>query len=65
MSRFAFDYNEVNTMWKKLLPAIFFVLFLSSLGHAAEQRYSIPIDKTPILGPKNAQITIIEFLDFQ
>jgi hypothetical protein len=52
-------------MWRKLLPAVLFVLFLSSLGHAAEQRYSIPIDNCPILGPADAPITIIEFLDFQ
>ena len=52
-------------MSRKLLVAILFVLLFSSLGHAAEERYSIPIDNCPFLGPENAQITIIEFLDFQ
>jgi hypothetical protein len=52
-------------MLRKLLPAFFFVLLLASLGHTAEQRYSIPIDGCPVLGPTDAPITIIEFLDFQ
>ena len=64
MSRFSF-LHEVLPMLKKLLFAFLFIFFLSSLGHAAEQRYSIPIDNCPILGPEDAQITIIEFLDFQ
>jgi len=52
-------------MWQKLLPVFLFFLLLSSLGHAAEQRYSIPIGNSPYLGPADAPITIIEFLDFQ
>jgi len=52
-------------MCRKLLLAFLFVFFLFSPGYAAEERYSIPIDNCPILGPENAQITIIEFLDFQ
>jgi len=52
-------------MWRKLLLAFLFILFISSLGHTAEQRYSIPIDNCPYLGPADAPITIIEFLDFQ
>jgi len=65
MPRFAFLIQEVITMWKKLFLAYLFVLFASSPGHTAEQRYSIPIDKCPYLGPVDAPITIIEFLDFQ
>jgi hypothetical protein len=64
MSRF-FSLHEVIPMLRKLLPAFLFVLLLASLGHTAEQRYSIPIDNCPILGPVEAPITIIEFLDFQ
>lgn len=52
-------------MWKKLLLASLFVLCLSSLGISAEERYSIPIDNCPVLGPADAPITMIEFLDFQ
>jgi hypothetical protein len=66
MSRFIFPYKEMNTMWRKLLLAFLLVLFLPSLGHTTtEKRYIIPIDNCPILGPADAQITIIEFLDFQ
>jgi len=64
MPRFS-SIHEVIQMWRKLLPVFLFILFISSPGHAAEQRYSIPIDNCPILGPGNAPITIIEFLDFQ
>jgi len=52
-------------MWQKLILALLFVLFSSAPGLTAEQRYSIPIDNCPILGPVDAPITIIEFLDFQ
>jgi hypothetical protein len=62
---FFFPLQEVPAMWRKLLVAFLFVLFVSSQAHSAEQRYSIPIDNCPILGPANAQITIVEFLDFQ
>jgi len=64
MPRFS-SIHEVIQMWRKLLPVFLFILFISSPGHAAEQRYSISIDNCPILGPGNAPITIIEFLDFQ
>jgi len=64
MSRFSF-LHEVISMLKKILSAFLFVLLLASLGHTAEQRYSISIDNCPILGPAGAPITIIEFLDFQ
>ncbi|MDH3392355.1 MAG: hypothetical protein OEL85_11250 [Desulfobulbaceae bacterium] len=52
-------------MCRKLLLAFLFVFLLFSPGYAAEERFSIPIDNSPILGPENAQVTIIEFLDFQ
>jgi hypothetical protein len=55
----------VAAMWKKLILTFLFVLFVFSVGYTAEQRYSISIDNCPILGPADAPITIIEFLDFQ
>ncbi len=47
--------------------ALFFVLLssLSLLAPADEKRYVVPIDDSPQLGPANAPVTIIEFLDFQ
>lgn len=32
---------------------------------AEEQRYSVPIGGSPQMGPANAPVTIIEFIDFQ
>jgi hypothetical protein len=44
---------------------IILVLIISSLAIAAEKRYDIRIENNPYLGPADAPITIIEFLDFQ
>lgn len=32
---------------------------------ADEKRVVVPIGDSPVLGPADAQVTIIEFLDFQ
>ena len=42
-----------------------FVLLLFSVAFADTQLYSVPIGDSPEKGPKNAPVTIIEFLDFQ
>jgi hypothetical protein len=44
---------------------ILFILVFSSLAIAAEKRYDVPLGDSPQLGPRDAPITIIEFLDFQ
>jgi hypothetical protein len=46
-----------------------FIFFLLSLmfavsGHAAD-RYDVQLGDCPFLGPENAPITIIEFIDYQ
>jgi hypothetical protein len=42
------------------------LLFLLACSAAAdEKRYSVPIGDSPSMGPENAPVTIIEFLDFQ
>jgi hypothetical protein len=43
------------------------LLLLLLVGYAAadEKRYSVPINDSPSMGPSNAPVTIIEFLDFQ
>ncbi len=51
-------------MKKTFIPVLFFLLFCSMVS-AAEQRFSIPIGDSPSKGPKDAPVTIIEFLDFQ
>jgi hypothetical protein len=42
------------------------VLFLvASVSFAQDRRFTVPIEGSPSLGPANAPITIVEFLDFQ
>lgn len=42
------------------------LLFLiASHAGAQEKRYDVPIGDSPQLGPANAPVTIIEFIDFQ
>lgn len=53
---------------KRLLcmPFLLILLFFLPLSlPAAEPRYDVPIGDSPSLGPANAPITIIEFIDFQ
>ena len=34
-------------------------------GITDEKRFTVPMADSPVLGPANAPVTIIEFLDFQ
>jgi hypothetical protein len=43
----------------------FFLLTGLSLAHADEKRYDVPLKDSPSLGPDNAPVTIVEFLDYQ
>ena len=52
----------------KLKQGFLFAYMLICLPLSAsseETRYTIPISDSPSLGPENAPITIIEFIDFQ
>lgn len=49
---------------KKLLICIT-LLLMFGVAHAAELKTEIPIGDSPVMGPANAPITIIEFIDFQ
>lgn len=49
---------------KKLL-IILFILFIAPYSFADEKRYTVPLLDSPVLGPVNAPVTIIEFLDYQ
>ncbi len=41
------------------------VLFAGTAAAAEEKRYSVPLDASPSIGPADAPVTIVEFLDFQ
>ncbi len=41
------------------------VLFFAVIAPADEKRYSVPLDASPSIGPADAPVTIVEFLDFQ
>ena len=49
---------------KKIL-IILFILFIAPYSFAEEKRYNVPLLDSPVLGPANAPVTIIEFLDYQ
>lgn len=49
----------------KKLIFIVIVTFISVSAVADEKRFTVPIGDSPSIGPGNAPVTIIEFLDFQ
>ncbi len=50
---------------KKIVFLLVLLSFTASYSYADEKRYIVPIDDSPVLGPADAPVTIIEFLDFQ
>jgi hypothetical protein len=48
---------------KKLTVSL--LLLLATVSYAAEKRFVVPVEDSPSQGPNNAQVTIIEFIDFQ
>ncbi len=51
-------------MMKKLLSCIF-VLLLFGTALAEDKRTEVPIGDSPAMGPADAAVTVIEFIDFQ
>lgn len=37
----------------------------AQVSHAAPQRFDVPILDSPSIGPSDAPVTIIEFIDYQ
>ena len=50
---------------KKTALTVFLFLLCFSMAFAGGERFQVPIADSPQLGPKEAPVTIIEFLDFQ
>jgi protein-disulfide isomerase len=48
-----------------IAAGLLFLLLLSSFAFSAEKRVAVPIGDSPSLGPENAPVTIVEFIDFQ
>jgi hypothetical protein len=41
------------------------IIFVPFIAYASENRYNVPIGDSAALGPVNASITMIEFIDYQ
>jgi len=52
-------------LYMKELVFIMACIFVMSPVFADEKRLTVPINDSPVLGPADATVTIIEFLDFQ
>ena len=50
---------------KNALRILTFFLLIAGTAFSADKRVAIPIGSAPSLGPENAPVTIIEFIDFQ
>ena len=51
-------------MKKTVLVAFLFLLSVG-LASAEVKRFQIPLEDSPIIGPANAPVTIVEFIDYQ
>ena len=49
---------------RKAAVLLFFLLLIALPLRAAQERYDIPTADSPSIGPENAPVTIVEFMDF-
>ncbi len=49
---------------KKIILVLLLVLCFSPVS-AEIKRFAIPLEDSPVIGPENALVTIVEFIDYQ
>jgi len=49
----------------KRLIFVLIALVITSAALAEEKRFSVPLGDSPTMGPADAAVTIVEFIDFQ
>jgi hypothetical protein len=52
-------------MIRRTLVVLFVLVLAAGYAAADEKRFPVPLDDSPAMGPANAPVTIVEFLDFQ
>ena len=55
----------LSNMMKRIFLIGVIALLISGMAQAAEKRYEVEIGDSPSIGPADAPVTIIEFIDFQ
>ena len=50
---------------RRLAALMVLLLFSAVPAGAADVRYAVPAGDSPSIGPANAPVTIVEFLDYQ
>jgi hypothetical protein len=49
----------------KKIFSILFAALLVATAAAETQRYNVSLEGSPSIGPQNAPVTIVEFIDYQ
>ena len=65
MSRLFFSGKEPAMKKFTILTMSLFLLLLGAAAFSAEKRVAVPLGDSPSMGPENAPVTIVEFIDFQ
>ena len=55
----------LSHMIRKIVMICTVSLLFTAMVYAGEKRTTVPIGDSPSIGPENAPVTIIEFIDFQ
>jgi protein-disulfide isomerase len=55
----------MRTNARRLASGILLALLAAAPARAADVRYVVPAGDSPSIGPANAPVTIVEFVDYQ